>query len=243
MGSFFASSNVVLNSDLTYSLSILKSEQINNLKEFRRSFKSMRSSLSAFLVYLGLSDQPDSIGKSEANLWYLPNYDIELMYKRILSGEIDHEKNYGLVFVKSKLSKVATLNKNNSKCSMCLFINAPFKNEKFWEGNKNYFAKKIIEKSELICSKFQQKIKLFEIATPATFFKHTRNNEGACYGLAATRSQVWNYELIRKVRLINGLHIASHWNGKGHGIPFVSYSGYSVAKTILNKLKDKRKTP
>jgi hypothetical protein len=78
-----------------------------------------------FILYLGIEKylkSPNNL-RPNINMWFLPYYDIDKMYKTAIEGDIDNLDWY-----------LVRLHSDNR--SMLMLVNAPFKDEKYWKINK-----------------------------------------------------------------------------------------------------------
>jgi phytoene dehydrogenase-like protein len=87
---------------------------------------------------------------------------------------------------------------------------------------------------QLIDSKipnFKEKLVHYELATPSTIERFTRNQKGAIYGWMKSYDQPW-IEAIGPTTPINGLYLASHWLPNIHGVIGACLAGQMVAGII-----------
>jgi phytoene dehydrogenase-like protein len=115
------------------------------------------------------------------------------------------------------------------------YINAPFKNKNYWDGNRNKLADILIKTIEMhTIPGLSKHITYKTTATPQTLYRYTLNYAGSAYGWESTPSQLVEPE-FRKPYFIRGLYLTGHWTTHGLGIPGVMYLGYDTAKMILRK--------
>lgn len=181
---------------------------------------NMTPSLSAFLVYLAVKKEFRQSIEKQTNLWFLPNYNIEDNYSLINQGEIDSNKVYLLSFIRDS--------------NVCLFTNAPFRDRKYWESNRDRIADNLIKKVENIIPGLSKYIIFKENATPSTLNRRTLNYQGAAYGWASLYSQ-FAIPGLSQVTPIQNLYLTGHWTTLASGVPGVAYLGRDTAKIILKK--------
>lgn len=200
-------------------LKLLKRELIP--RDFLFMLTQMIPSRSIFVLYLGISDSFDPAFRPGSNVWYLPYYEIESMYAS--EGTIACLPDYFMVRV------------SPDKKTILAFVNAPFKNERYWKANKTAIADTFIEKIEkTVFPGLTNYIAYKEAATPSSMYRYTLNYRGAAYGWAGLCSQ-FAVQDFKRPHFIKGLRLTGHWTTYAQGIPGVAYVGYDTANEILNK--------
>jgi phytoene dehydrogenase-like protein len=184
---------------------------------------NMIPSLSIFVLYLGIDDFFNTLPAPGSNLWFLPSYDIEDLYKKAKEARPTRLAEYYMVRV------------SPDKKTILAFVNAPFKNKIFWSSSKESFLEfyiKLIEKNTI--PNLSRHIIYKEAATPYTMYRYTQNYRGAAYGWAGIPSQ-FAVSDFKKPSFIKRLYLTGHWTTYGQGIPGVAYLGYETAKHILKQ--------
>jgi len=205
-------------------------------KVFIDKCNKLKPCMSAFIVYLAVdNDFVKEIDKCCA-LWYLPQYRTDDAFFKITKNEDDiSNKGMFCLFPSAHDNNLAP----HGKGIIILIIGAEYKNRRYWESKKEYFAESLIKNAEKIMPGLSKKIIFKEIATPSTLHKYTLNMNGALHGWQATLSQVED-PFISQESPIKGLYLAGHWVtqkvGQG-GIAMVSYSGRNVARLIIRNFK------
>ncbi len=194
---------------------VVKDEVLNKIG-------SMTPSLSLFILYIGIDKPFGFLPKPGTNVWFLPHYNIEEMY---LSAKDRKINNFDAHMVRLSPDKKTVL----------AFVNAPFKNKKFWNNNKYKFIDAFINRiDQYTIPGLSKHIVYKDAATPYTLFRYTLNYKGAAYGWASTPSQLFTPEL-RQITQLKGLFLTGHWTTQTQGIPGVAYIGLDTAKLILKK--------
>ncbi len=187
-----------------------------------RTIRELKQTLSMFIVYLKAKEvnfEPPASLLDGSNVWILPNYCIEDLYKAALNRSIANLKEYMIHVFPGK------------KC-LSIFVNTDFKDEKFWMFNKYSFASKIFN---LVINKFPDIGKnyvLEDAATPYTLFRYTCNYKGAAYGWESTPEQ-FGGSLPQSLSLKN-FYLVGHWMTLSQGVSGVVYLGCKVAEKIIN---------
>jgi phytoene dehydrogenase-like protein len=190
-------------------------------QEFLNKLTHMIPSLSMFVLYLGMDQAfPENAG---SNIWYLPQYDLENMYR---SATRRSHKN---------ISEFMMRISPNGKCILA-FIHAPYRNKPFWLNNREKFIESFILHLTHIMPDIAQHILYKEAATPHTMHRYTLNYRGAAYGWESIHSQLADVD-FRRPSFLHNLSLTGHWSTQGLGIPGVAYLGYDTASTLLKRRK------
>jgi phytoene dehydrogenase-like protein len=200
-------------------LKLLGRHNIDN--NFLNMLKRMTPSLSFFLVYLGVDKYFQSLPKPGVCVWIMPNYNIDDMYLSLKNKNITESSGY--------MFRVSP-----NKKSLQAFVNAPFKNKRYWTNNKNIFLEAFIKRIENIVPELSKHLVFKEAATPHTLNRYTLNYKGAAYGWASTPSQLFTSGLTQTT-LINNLYLSGHWTTQTQGVSGAAYIGYETAKLVLRK--------
>jgi phytoene dehydrogenase-like protein len=194
-------------------------------KQILKKIDGMVPSLSTFILYLAIDKPFKGLPKPGTNVWFLPGYDyLEKAYLFAQKGDIDNVKGFMVRFSPDKKTILA-------------FVNAPFKNKKYWENNKDNLSKSFVDRIETYAIPSLSKHLIYrETATPNTLYRYTLNYKGAAYGWASSPSQLFTPEL-RQITSIKNLYLTGHWTTHTQGIPGVAYMGIDTAKLILRKEK------
>lgn len=193
-------------------------------KDFSKKLNNIIPSLSMFVLYLGIDKYLKTFPKPGTNVWFLPHYSIENMY---LSAKNRNANNLAEYMVRVSPNKKTILS----------YVNASFKNKKYWASNKEKLAKSLVSRIEkYTLPNLSKHIVYVGAATPYTLFRYTLNYKGAAYGWASLPSQLAIPD-FKKPSFIEGLYLTGHWTTQAHGIPGVTYLGHDTAKLILRKEK------
>jgi phytoene dehydrogenase-like protein len=199
--------------------------------EFTRQLQKRNTSLSSFVVWLGLNKKIDAIKDYEISLAQNTNMNEALLFsKNVLADSGIGITLYDNLFKNYSVSGKSTLS------IMCLSDFAPWK--KF---AKNYFndqkdaynrekeriAKKFIQRVEQrLIPGLSDYIEVMEIGTPLTNMFYTGNPEGAIYGFDRDMPH------LEAKTPIKGLYLASAWSHGGGYTP-VMMAGRETAKLVL----------
>jgi len=218
---FISSRYVVSNCDARQTFVKLMGKKIIAEKDLNK-IKNMIPSLSLFVLYLAIDKTFDSLPTPGTNLWYLPHYNIEDMYFLAKKRKVNKFDAHMVHFSPDKKTLLA-------------FINAPFKNIKYWKDNKHKFIDAFIKEiEEHTIPNLSRHIVYKDAATPHTMYRYTLNYRGAAYGWATFPEQLFTPEL-RQTTAIKNLFLAGHWTTQTQGIPGVAYIGLDTAKLIIKK--------
>jgi len=230
---FFSSRYVVSNCDMHLTFNKL----LRNYKEsssINKYIKKMIPSSSALSIYLESDSEACIDNDLGSNLWIMPSYDIEKMFKFIQDGNIERDDIYSLCFFPSVHDKEMA---PCGKKSICIFVNAPYKNKAFWAKHKMEKSYRIIDRIKHFFSNMKN-ANIKTVSDPINLHNYTLNYNGATYGWAALPSQLYDTNFIND-SIISGLYFVGHWATQGHGVPTMAYLAKKIANQILAK-DDKR---
>ncbi len=220
---FIPSKYVVSCCDVRQTFLELLEQRIIN-KGYLSKIKKMKPSLSFLIAYLGVDGHFSELSLPGVSFWVMPHYDVEDMYSSTMkNGSIGNSTPY-MIHVPP-----------DQKSLEALMI-APFKYDKYWSNNKNYFLENFIKKIEAVFPHLSKHIVYKEVATPHTLYRYTLNFQGAGYGWARTPAQSFIAGLTQ-VTPIENLYLSGHWTTQTQGISGVAYIGHETAKLILKKEK------
>lgn len=218
---FIPSNYVVSNCDARQTFLKLLGENIVS-QDWLYKINNMVPSLSTFVVYLIVDKLGDLTPRPGINYWYLSQYDLNKIYLSAKKGDFRYIDRY-LVYI------------SPDQKTIIAYLNAPYKNKKYWDDNRQKLADNLIKLIELhTIPNLSKNIIYKETATPHTLYRYTLNYAGAAYGWECSPSQL-AYSDFRKPFFIRNLYLVGHWTTHGLGIPGVMYSGYDTAKMILRK--------
>jgi phytoene dehydrogenase-like protein len=110
-----------------------------------------------------------------------------------------------------------------------------------WDGltgeeylrKKEYAASVFIDRMEKIIPGLKEVVEYYEVGTPLTVKRYTRNPGGAVYGFA----QVPSRKITDPLASFDNLHIASAWGKTGGGFSGAILGGYLCAVNIMRKTR------
>lgn len=196
-------------------------------EQFFDKINNMSQSLSIFVLYLGIRKHCDRLPDSGINMWFLSHYELDEMYASAQKGFPGDISGYMVRVSPDKKTVLA-------------FLNAPFKNRKYWTDNKEKSSDFFLNKIEREAMPGLSKCVVYkDAATPHTLYRYTLNYKGASYGWECLPGQLANPD-FRKPSFLQGLYLAGHWSTQGLGIPGVTYIGYNTAG-LINRLYSGKK--
>jgi prolycopene isomerase len=210
---------VISNVDAVQTFSQLLGEEVVGPR-FLNRLSELKPSLSMFILHLGLRDSPKGLPKKGANIWFMPHYDIEGMYKAAKNRNANNLAEY-MVHVFSEKT-------------MSVFINAGFKDVKYWRDQRERISDSLIRMIQRAMPILSDNIIYKQPTTPQALRSSTLNHEGAAYGWASMPSQFAEPGLSQ-ITSIKNLYTAGHWTTLAQGIGGVAYLGRDTANIILKK--------
>lgn len=217
---FISAKYVIAGCDTTQVFSRLIEEKIIG-KTLVDKINKLVPSLSAFVVYVGVDKNLKMLPKDGSNIWYMPNYDVEKLYRLTSDGDL------------LKLNWFLVRSSSDNR-SVTMLINSPFRDIGYWEENKKSLIEEFVKKMEKVIPDLSRHVILKDAATPSTLYKWTLNHKGAAYGWESTPSQ-FAIPYLSQVGYIKNLYFTGHWTTLAQGIPGVAYLGNSTARLILTK--------
>ena len=100
-----------------------------------------------------------------------------------------------------------------------------------YKKKKEEVAKIFIQRLENLVPGIASEIEYYEVGTPATIKRYTRNPGGAVYGFA----QIPGKPSVNFSGIFDNLHIASAWGKTGGGFSGAIFGGFLCAISILRK--------
>jgi len=218
----FSSKYVVAACDMRQTLKNLLGDKITGKQRTDR-LNNLLPSLSSFILYLGIKSPFKGLPQRGTNMWYLPNYDLDKIYRQVQNGKLNN-------------AGIFMLRVSPDEKTMIVFMAAPFKTRAYWNENKRKTAQDCLTIINKMIPDITDHITYFDAATPFTLYDYTLNYKGAAYGWAKTPSQTFD-SIFSRTSFIAGLYLTGHWTSLAFGIPGTCYSGQDTAKRILRKEK------
>lgn len=208
-------------------------------KEFAQRIKKGMTSISSYVLYLGLSEKIEKFLEKSCTLWYFDNFNINNIYSTALNNEVEIPPRYFLAtFPTMHEPRLAP----EGKGIMSLIVGVPFLSEKYWQANRNEMADSLINKALQVVPNLTDLIEKKTDATPHTLYRYTLNNNGAMCGWASTLDQVYKNRVNPETEICN-FFMTGHWTtppaGQG-GVDVVIYSGKTTARLVVAHFKKNR---
>jgi len=218
---------IVITSDIHRAFTkLIKSKQAKST--LVKKIKTLPTSVSMFMVYLGVDKKIGDLSWLKTNIWVMKKYD----FKKLFS-EVKKRKNNYFVITSPFFKDSTSL--GNDKVSICLAANAIYKEGLYWNRNaRNKLASRLIKLADEVIPNLSKNIKLQETAAPTTLYNWTYNWKGASYGWESSINIFGDPDLSQKTK-INNLYLTGHWSNQSSGITMVANCGYYTAGMILKR--------
>ncbi|MFA5060630.1 MAG: NAD(P)/FAD-dependent oxidoreductase [Candidatus Omnitrophota bacterium] len=220
-GRSYRSQKVILNCSIYESNRILNTER-------EKIPCDIKPSLSAFTLYLGMDDKLAIDDNLLANVWYLPQPNLEKMYADISSGNFTSKNVYLLMYFSEFFRK-----KKNKTIS--IFVNAPYSEDLFGKNKDGQFINDILSKAEVVVPQLRKHIVFLKNFSPVGINKYIRSYMGATYGASPTVAQCYNRKVLQRLNSVPKLYFVGHWTTQGFGVPAVVDLARRKAGQILNE--------
>ena len=216
-GELFTANYIISNADAYHTFFDLVGPKCTS-KALQTTLANLEPSLSMFALYLGIKDSPFNF-PPHANVWYLGGYNLDILYRYVLNGNIKEIKWFLGYY-------------NPDEKTILCFFNVPYISKTYWSKNKNRVAELLLNKIDKVLPRTSSSICYQDAATPDTMFRRTSNYKGAAYGWAGTVDQ-FSLTGLSQVTHIKNLFLTGHWATLVQGISGVAYLGMITAQTIL----------
>jgi prolycopene isomerase len=193
-------------------------------RRFAQSVRSMKHSLSAFVVY-GATDLDLRAAGAAHEMFAYRVWDHDEDYANLLRGEITR---VGITVPTLADSSLAPAGEHLFQLTVLL----PYDVVPSWRVEKNRYTDLLLAEAELYLPGLRDHLRFAEGASPRTFERYTRNHAGAMYGWDVSPDQTGPLRLEQETP-IKGLHLAGHWTQPGSGVYGVIASGVRAAQRAL----------
>ncbi|ERP30855.1 phytoene desaturase family protein [Chitinivibrio alkaliphilus] len=191
-------------------------------KRFHRRLSLLQPSLSSVAVYLGMKPGYEEYVQGNVILWYDDMACQEELYT-YTRNKTPYQGDYLMI-----LNPREPL---GEKPVLTLLTFADQKQNTQWKSEKERVGQKMVD---ALCSLYpglEAYIDLIETGSPDTFYRYTRNEEGAIYGFENSCEPFQETKLSYTTHIKN-LYQCGHWSLPGCGVYNVITNGYTVAKQI-----------
>jgi prolycopene isomerase len=213
---------VISNADATQTFEeLIGFEKLS--KRFVNNLKKMKTSLSAFVVYMATDMDLSEMG-AEHEMFLNKSWNHDEAYNDIYSG-----KPAGIGVTVPTLSDPSLAPPGQHLIIATSLI--PYEIGASWREQKAKYAQLLMDDLEKLFPELRNHITFAEGATPRTMERYTLNLTGAIYGWEVSPDQVGKGRLPHNTP-IKGLYLSGHWTQPGGGLYAVVASGLQTAKII-----------
>ena len=209
--------------------------------DYRSRMDGYTSSLSTFLVFLGLKkDLVKETGLKDAEIFCKTSYDPEDDYNGQLVADV-HNTGFGMMVYDNVYPGYSPAGKNTLTVMTLQGFDhwKPFEVD-YWRGRKTAYraekeriANALIQAAEkTVLPGLSRAIEVKEIATPLTNVRYTGNYRGAIYGWDQTLNNSGIRRLPHKTPVKN-LYLSGAWTSPGGGYAAVIPSGLECFGEIM----------
>ena len=210
-----------------------KTEKKRACKKYIDDINQLKLSFSGFQVYIGLSLNLNDYGFSTETNFFLPDYDMDNLYKTAGNGP-----DLTSPFMVTNYTQADSSFSPPGKTSLVI---VEFDNFKRWQNlNKNEYQKLKQDTQDIILEKFEkctsipvrEKAEVLCSATPRTYQHYMGNTEGEIYGPACSIDQ----SLLNRTDAVTpfkNLYLAGAYTQTSDGISAVISNGAVISNTIV----------
>ena len=213
-------------------LELIGEDKLKN--SFIGKLKKYKPSLSAFVIYLGLSVSLKEKGIPDYEIFLNPDYDLDKQQEAIIQNDM---RNVPFMLTISSNLDESTCPKGKSTMSISIESGYDFwknLNPVDYSAKKDELASILIKRAENVIPGLSSYIERKEIVTPLTMERYTNNYKGAIFGFSQVVNQSGLFRISSDTPIRN-LYLASAWTIPGGGMSAVMHAGERVAEKILRK--------
>ncbi|NVM20217.1 MAG: NAD(P)/FAD-dependent oxidoreductase [Desulfobacterales bacterium] len=182
-------------------------------EDFVMNLLGYKESCSMFVTFLGLKGANKLV--EGINGWHFESY-----------SDILAQEDFFLLLA-------STGDSPKGQCALRILVPI-FDSGHNWQEEKKAFENGIVSRLEKRCPGLGDKIVYRESASPATYYRYTRNSRGAAYGWALTPEAQGRFRLDNRTPIRN-LFLTGHWTKPGTGVASAIHSGFLTAVQIMGK--------
>jgi phytoene dehydrogenase-like protein len=230
---------VVVNAALPMAVKeLIKAPEI---ARYREKVSSMKKSCSFLSLFLGFNGSPKALG-NEAYSTIIPGDDVSRIDDMVGEYRSSDWTKKGFEFVDySQIDHgLAPAGKSVAVVSLVDYLqnwdNLP---EEQYKAQKEEVAHTLIDKLNDLVPGVRDAIERYEVATPKTIVRYTKNPEGCIYGFQQNVNQTAPFRLSHSSPIKN-LYFASAWVMPGGGYTGAMLSGLNCAREIEQVLSNRR---
>lgn len=240
---------VISNASVPSTMKMLSNSKTQNsypqkVGDYLNKLKTLRPSLSSFIVWLGLNQEIQHKIK-EYEIWINLNHDPEMAYKGCLGC---NPTEAGLILTIYDNAYKGYSYPGTSTISimmLCGYESWRRFEIDYFAGRKDAYlkekeriAKSLIHQVEqLVIPGLSSMIDVMEAATPLTNVRYTSNPEGAIYGYEQSLENAYMTRLENRTPF-KRLYLASAWTKPGGGFQPCLQSGVNAFRELLKDCKD-----
>lgn len=102
---------------------------------------------------------------------------------------------------------------------------------------KQDFASEIVDRLDKKLTGIKEHIEVTDVATPATYFRYTRNRKGSVQGWMSGKDIMERTPITSRLPGLKQFYYASHWSQPGGGLPVAIKSTRDMVQDICHDLK------
>jgi prolycopene isomerase len=201
--------------------------------KYIKKLEKLKPSLACLQAYIVLDmDFSETYGVVDHELFINEYYDLDRAYQETVDNLLESMPLCVTIY--------ENVNKNYQKSGKTTLSLIVLNDHKHWaELSPEEYQQKKQASMEILLQRMEQrfpgvraKVEAFELSTPLTNIRYTKNPVGAIYGAVQSLDQSFQKRLPQTTP-IEGLFLAGAWTRPGGGYTGTLWSGYNLAKQLL----------
>ncbi len=223
-GNRYEGQTIIANADLMTTMTKLLDEKVLP-DEYRQGLRRLKPSHSAVILYAAIKNT-----ELPHELFLFPNHPLDDDKKYLYDpSDVDSDP-FMLICCPSAVDSSLAPEGHSVLSCMVIADYQTIEEDRKAHG-KEAIAEKILQLIDTKIPNFKKQLVHYELATPSTIERYTKNQKGAIYGWMKSYDQPW-IDAMGPVTPINGLYLASHWLPNIHGVIGACIAGQMVAQII-----------
>ncbi|PWK07435.1 phytoene desaturase family protein [Tumebacillus permanentifrigoris] len=201
--------------------------------KYVKKIEKLKPSLASLQAYVLLDmDFAQTYGVRDHELFINEYYDLDRAYQETVDNKLETMPLCVTIY-----ENVSKNYQKSGKTTLSLIV---LNDHTHWKDlTEQEYQQKKQESMDILLKRMEdrfpgmrEKVEMFELSTPMTNIRYTKNPVGAIYGAVQSLDQSFQRRLPQTTP-IDGLYLAGAWTRPGGGYTGTLWSGYNLAKQLL----------